>query len=721
MNTRISVTHARPKFVVIVGAAAAFLAGAPLAAFADAPSVKPAAKTDAALTQKLAAKHPHGACAVIAQIDGTLTPDKEARLTRLGADITRHLGLIDSVALTLPARNLGKLAALPFVAHLSFDGEVKKSDGFTDASTGAAYARQTYNMTGKGVTVAVVDSGVQTYHGDLQETDLSRTRVIASPCFSEADSTQAWDDRCGHGSHVAGIIAGNGMMSTGPTCTQTFYGVAPQAKLVSVRVLNPSGSSTVAAAVAGLQWIVDNKNTYNIKVVNLSLGHPVGDSYLNDPLCKAVEKVWKSGIVVVCAAGNDGRAGSVSTSGKDNEGWGTAYGSIQSPANDPYVITVGATKSTDGSRSNDKIATYSSRGPSRLDLVLKPDIVAPGNKVVSLDIDYSKLNKDYAATNLEPLSAYTTSSSDDSQFGDNQDGAGYSKSYFVLSGTSMAAPVVAGAAALMLQQDPTLTPDTIKARLMVSADKWYAPLGTYQAEDSANTLAGGASRSSGSMYSGGTDVHNIGRGGTLQFNKIAAAADGSYLLTVAYVNGDPAARTASMSVNGAAPQTVSFPSTCTWASQAVGTVQVPITLKAGANTIKFSNPSAWTPDIDRVAISQADPLTFGAGYLNIPAALASSLTVTQPALSPALKQDSSGTVTIDTTVIASKALSGVSTIWGSKALSGVSTIYGSKALSGVSTVNSSKALSGSSVWGDTTVKTFSTSTVDLSSVAIHGE
>ena len=288
----------------------------------------------------------------------------------------------------------------------------------------------------------------------------------------------------------------------------------------------------------------------------------------------------------------------------------------------------------------------------------------------------------------------------------------------------MAAPVVAGAVALMLQNDPTLTPDTIKARLMVSADKWEAPFGSYEAESPVNTLSGGACASQGSTFSGGADVHNIGFTGTLQFNQVSVPAAGTYTLTISYVNGDAISRSALVSVNGGSTQTFWFPPS----GSSTASLQVPVALRAGANTLKFSNPLARSTDIDRIAITQSDPLTFGAGYLDIPAALACTATPTVPALSPALIMDSFGAVTIDTSVIASKAVSGVSTVWGSKAISGVSTVYGSKAVSGVSTINASKAISGvstlygsSSVWSDKTVCGSSAASVDLSSVAAHGE
>ena len=145
------------------------------------------------------------------------------------------------------------------------------------------------------------------------------SRVLANISFVPTDVHT--DDFCGHGSHIAGIIAGNGAMSTGAYYTQTFYGIARNANLVNVRVLDGHGQSSVSTVLAGLQWVVSNKGKYNIKVVNLSLGHPVGESYTTDPLCQAVESAWKAGIVVVCAAGNSGRASTTQTAGMPNEGW----------------------------------------------------------------------------------------------------------------------------------------------------------------------------------------------------------------------------------------------------------------------------------------------------------------------------------------------------------------------------------------------------------------
>jgi serine protease AprX len=220
----------------------------------------------------------------------------------------------------------------------------------------------------------------------------------------------------------------------------TLVGIAPQASLVSVRVLNEAGQGTSSGMLAGLQWVLDHKDQYGIRVLNLSLGHPVYEQPDVDPLVQAVEQLWDAGIVVVCSAGNDGRLG---------------HGTISSPCNSRKVITVGALndrKTLD--LTDDTVATYSSRGPTRFELVAKPDLLAPGNKIWSTRSPGSTLDVEFPGSRI---------AGDPSQPADLD--------YFELSGTSMAAPMVAGAAALLLQQDPTLSPSTVKARLMLSARK----------------------------------------------------------------------------------------------------------------------------------------------------------------------------------------------------------------------------------------------------------
>ena len=335
-----------------------FLAGLSLTGFAQAAGAAPAApplqgpKTDAVIAQALTVSSHSGWIEVIVRTPAPLTASQEAQMTALGADIVRRLPIISSVAVRVPERHLAKLAALPFALHLSLDGAVKKTDEFTVGSSeaGQAYAQITplappapkpapapkagpvVKLTGAGVTVAVLDSGI-TPVADLssQANDLynqSPSRLIGSVNFSTPlpyttgkngnavsglplglNSSNVYDP-CGHGTHVAGILAGNASRSPLNACVHSFSGIAPQTNLVSVRVLDASGGSTVSTVIAGLQWVVQHKNDNPkapIRVINLSLGHPVGESYTTDPICQAVEAAYQSGIVVVCAAGNEGR------------------------------------------------------------------------------------------------------------------------------------------------------------------------------------------------------------------------------------------------------------------------------------------------------------------------------------------------------------------------------------------------------------------------------
>lgn len=416
-------------------------------------------KVDASVRHQLQLNKKSGWTSVILRLKNGLQPEHKQAFAELETDLYRRIKFINSVAVRVPNRNLTKLVELPFVERVSADATVRKYDEFSTGNSGGTVAYEQYGLTGKGVTVAVIDSGISD-HDDLTDAR-GKSRVIASKSFVKLGGD---NDLNGHGTHVAGILAGNGASSTGKGYTRTFYGVARGANLVNVRVLDGLGRTNVSTAIAGLQWVVENRKKYNIKIANLSIGHSVGESYETDPLCIAVEKAWKSGILVVVAAGNDGRKGNLPVPlplyGDDNEGYGTSYGSISSPGNSPFALTVGAMRSVDGNRKNDTVATYSSRGPSRLDFVLKPDIMAPGNRVISLRKPLSFLELT-SPGNVLPLRKYRTnppllSSSD----------------YMELSGTSMAAPVVSGAAALLLEANPGLTPDSIKARIMVSADKW---------------------------------------------------------------------------------------------------------------------------------------------------------------------------------------------------------------------------------------------------------
>lgn len=231
-------------------------------------------------------------------------------------------------------------------------------------------------LDGSGITVAVLDSGIFVAHDAFDDAQTHQTRVIVSRDFTGEGRT---DDPYGHGTHVGAAIVGNGVVSEG-----RYIGIAPKAKLVNLRVLNSQGLGTVSSVLAGLDWVMTNRSIYNIRVVNMSLGMAAVNSYQTDPLCMAARRLVDAGVVVVAAAGNNGK----------NSLGNKVYGHIHSPGSEPSVITVGAvdTKGTD-SRADDSIATYSSRGPTRgfstdvngvkhFDNIIKPDLSAPGNKTI---------------------------------------------------------------------------------------------------------------------------------------------------------------------------------------------------------------------------------------------------------------------------------------------------------------------------------------------------
>ncbi len=382
-----------------------------------------------------------------------------ALLTR-GGKMKYDFQKINGSAYRIPVMALEFLKMHPDVAYITPDRPNKVA--FDDALPAvlADVARAQYALDGSGIGIAVIDSGVYS-HDDLQKADGSASRIVYSESFVPGDTSTG--DPYGHGTHVAGILAGNGRDSaTG--YSEQYTGVAPKANIINLRALDANGSGTDSQVIAAIQRAIQLKSTYNIRVMNLSLGRNIYESYTLDPLCQAVEAAWKAGIVVVVAAGNTGRDNSYGTQG---------YATIQAPGNDPNVITVGATKTNNTAiRVDDTIASYSSKGPTLIDHVVKPDLVAPGNRIVSLMSPGSNLAVNNLSLELFPSKAVTVCSPGLLGLVSTCTTSSAPK-YLRLSGTSMATPVVAAAAALMIQKDPTLTPDTVKARMMKTAWKNY--------------------------------------------------------------------------------------------------------------------------------------------------------------------------------------------------------------------------------------------------------
>ena len=351
-----------------------------------------------------------------------------------GTDIKRFRNFPVRVV-TLTARAAANLAKRNDIFYVSLNRDVRPL-GHLSRTTGADQIRNSginnSRLDGSGIGIAVIDSGIDADHISFLD-KLNNVRVVHSEDFTGEGRT---DDPYGHGSHVAALAAGNGRISSGE-----YVGIAPNANLINLRVLNADGVGTTAWVLAALDWVASNRNSYNIRVVNMSLGMPAIDSYRNDPICGAVRKVVDAGVAVFAAAGNNG---------KDEDG-NKVYGHIHSPGNEPSAITVGASNTfgTD-ERSDDGVATYSSRGPTRsfytdddgvrhYDNLIKPDLVAPGNRLIEAESDGNLL-----VTQTPSLDAGVSSHEN--------------RRMMYLSGSSMAAPVAAGTAALMLQANPSLTP-----------------------------------------------------------------------------------------------------------------------------------------------------------------------------------------------------------------------------------------------------------------------
>lgn len=329
--------------------------------------------------------------------------------------------------------NAGQLDALSrdeSVDHLASDAAVRSSSLVTESIgadqvwEGVANIRP---LSGAGIGVALIDSGVDTRHAALAN------RVVFTKDFTGGSGADAY----GHGTHVGALIAGG----AGTGDAATYSGVAPSARLINLRVLDGRGAGRASDVIEAIDWAIENRDTYNIRIINLSLGAPVVQSYKDDPLCEAVERAVSAGLVVVAAAGNYG----VTTDGS------LVFGSVTSPGNDPAALTVGAVDMRGTARrSDDIVAKYSSKGPTQFDLVIKPDLVAPGSRLVSAEAVGSYLSTQYPERHVA--------------------GAG-ANAYMALSGTSMAAGVTSGAVALLLEEKPRLSAGEVKVALQITSSR----------------------------------------------------------------------------------------------------------------------------------------------------------------------------------------------------------------------------------------------------------
>ena len=461
MNSRKKEHWSRGKLIT-VAVAFAFLVSAAVLVGVLAFGPTSAAASHAQYTQpaQAATQSPDQRVAVIVT-KSDRSGRAEALVTSLGGLVTKDLSLINAFAAEIPAGALSQVAASSSVAQVTPDAAVestaKKVKVKTPAPTGTTVPKNYYRdtlgvsslrgLTGAGIGVAVIDSGIYA-HPDFsggQNTlfesksfnlDASDFSFAAQPIGDKSlDASQALvvntnQDFYGHGTHVAGIIGGSGAASGG-----LYTGVAPGVKLIDLKIADDQGFATESDVVAAMQWVYDNKAAYNIRVVNLSVNSGMSVSYHQSPLDAACEVLWFNGVVVVASAGNKGPAGGFNTVDA-------------APANDPFIITVGASDERgDSLRWTDTLASFSASGKTS-DGFYKPEVVAPGKDIYSTLSAQSPWGKAYPER------------------------AQFSNQYFRLSGTSMSAPMVSGVVALLLQDEPNLTPDQVKYRLIATAPTW---------------------------------------------------------------------------------------------------------------------------------------------------------------------------------------------------------------------------------------------------------
>jgi serine protease AprX len=384
---------------------------------------------------------------VIVQAEPGVVAGAAGAVARLGGRVGRQLKVINGFSAVVPSPAMGQLAASPGVGSVTANESVRMQAAAyaptTDAgslyNTTLATGAQAYwkaGWTGKGVDVAVVDTGTAPVPGLA-----GAGKLVNGPdlSFESQSPNLRYLDTYGHGTHMAGIIAGRADGAVAGRYagdTTNFLGMAPDARIVSLKVADAMGAADVSQVIAAIDWVVQHKTTggLNIRVLNLSFGTNTTHPYSIDPLCHAVEAAWRKGITVVAATGN---AGFYMTPGGPG---------LTSPARDPYVLSVGATDTKKTTATgDDAVASFSSSGVVGVGGTKNPDLVAPGKSIISLAVPGSYIDQTYGWAGAV-------------------DGG-----YLRGSGTSQAAAVLSGAAALVLQRHPTYTPNQVKALLTMSA------------------------------------------------------------------------------------------------------------------------------------------------------------------------------------------------------------------------------------------------------------
>ncbi len=391
-----------------------------------------AAERDAKLDQPLLARalNPGGFSRVI--IRTAVGVSAAPAIKAVAGTAGRHLPALNGQVALVADTALSTLASRADVLSIALDRRVQGAMERTAATVGASWVRDELGVDGTGIGVAIVDSGVANWHDDL-----GSDRVVHFADFV-THLPQPHDDY-GHGTHVAGIIAGSGYDSGGAR-----RGVAPGASLIVLKVLDGAGDGYISNVIAAMDYAVEHRARFNIRVLNLSVAAGVYESYTTDPFTLAAKRAADAGIVVVTSAGNLGRT----------ESGHVQRGGITAPGNAPWVLTVGATNhQRTVARGDDTLAPFSSRGPTHIDRAMKPDVVAPGVGIESLAAGGSTIYDLNAGARLAGTVDTAT------------------LPYLSMTGTSMAAPVVAGAVALMLQANPDLTPNLVKAILQYTAER----------------------------------------------------------------------------------------------------------------------------------------------------------------------------------------------------------------------------------------------------------